>query len=70
MVSVKLDDDLLDGLENFITDRDQPPLGKMTYAAAVNVALRDWLMSQGYVALPGDSDSIVPALEAAEVPRE
>lgn len=69
MTSVKLDEELLDGMEQFIADRDEPPRGKMTYDDAVNVIVRDWLMGQGYVPLPGDIDDITPALEAAKVPR-
>lgn len=69
MITVKLDDDLLDGIENFIADRGQAPRGKMSYEDAVNIAVRDWLMSQGYLALPDDPDSIVTALDAAKVPR-
>lgn len=68
MITVKLGDDLLDGIENFIADGGQPPRGKMSYEDAVNIAVRDWLMSQGYLALPDDPDTIVPALDAAEVP--
>nr|WP_314257331.1 hypothetical protein [uncultured Devosia sp.] len=69
MTTIKLEEDLLDGLENFIADRDQPPRGKMSYDDAVNIAVRDWLMSQGYLALPDDPDTIVTAFDAAEVPR-
>lgn len=69
MMSVKLDAELLDGIEQFISDHDQPSHGKMTQEDAVNVIVRDWLMGQGYLALPDDPDSIVPALEAAKVPR-
>ena len=68
MISAKVDDELLDGLEQFITDRDEPPRGKMTFDDAVNVILRDWLMGQGYIPLPNDDDPITPALDAAEVP--
>ena len=69
MMSVDLDAELLAAMEKFIADRDEPPNGKMTHADAVNVILRDWLMGQGYLALPGDPDPIVPALEAAGVPK-
>jgi hypothetical protein len=70
MTTVKLEDDLLDGVENFIADRDEPPRGKMSYDDAVNVIVRDWLMGQGYVPLPGGPEqTIVPALEAARVPK-
>lgn len=68
MTSVKLDKDLLDGVEQFIADRNEPPRGKMTYDDAVNVIVRDWLMGQGYMPLPDDDDSIIPALDAAKVP--
>lgn len=69
MISVKLEDELLDGLEGFIADRDEPPRGKMSYDDAINVIVRDWLMGQGYVELPGDPDPITPALDAALVPK-
>ncbi|QQR35296.1 hypothetical protein JI749_13120 [Devosia oryziradicis] len=69
MISVAIEDELLDGLEQFIADRDEPPRGRMTYDDAVNVIVRDWLMSQGYVPLPGEADGITPALEAADVPE-
>ena len=68
MISVKLEDALLDGLEGFIADRNEPPRGKMSYDDAVNVIVRDWLMAQGYIALPDDPDTIKPALDAAIVP--
>lgn len=68
MTSVKLDKDLLDGVEQFIADRNEPPRGKMNYDDAVNVIVRDWLMGQGYMPLPDDDDSIIPALDAAKVP--
>lgn len=69
MISVKLDEGLLDGMEQFIADREEPPRGKMSYDDAVNVILRDWLMSQGYLPLPGEDGEIVRALDAAEVPK-
>lgn len=69
MTSVKLDEELLDGVEQFIADRDEPPRSKMTYYDAVNVIVRDWLMAQGYIPLPDDDVAIIPALEAAEVPK-
>ncbi|MET3925912.1 hypothetical protein [Devosia sp. 2618] len=70
MTSVRLDEDLLNGIENFIADRNDPPLGKMSLEDAVNVILGDWLMGQGYVPLPDDPDeTITPALEAARIPK-
>lgn len=70
MTSVKLDEELLDGIENFIADHDGPPQGEMTVDEAVNTMLRDWLMGQGYLAIPGDEEvEVVTALDAAEVPR-
>ena len=69
MISIKLDEELLDSMEQFIADHDAPPRARMTYDDAVNVMVRDWLMGQGYLALPGDTDEIVPALEAAAVPK-
>ncbi|MDB5473985.1 MAG: hypothetical protein JWP99_1288 [Devosia sp.] len=69
MISVKLDDELLDGIEGFIADRDELPRGRMSFDDAINVIVRDWLMGQGYIELPGDTDPITPALEAAMVPK-
>jgi len=69
MISVQLDDALLDGVEGFIADRDEPPRGRMSYDDAINVIVRDWLMAQGYIALPDDPDTIKPALDAAQVPE-
>ena len=69
MMSVTLDEALLDGLEQFIADRNEPPRGKMTHEDAVNVIVRDWLMGQGYLSLPDDPDFTTPALDAARVKR-
>lgn len=69
MIAIALEEDLLDGLEQFIADRNEAPRGKMTYEDAVNVIIRDWLMAQGYVPLPGTADDITPALAAAKVPE-
>lgn len=69
MTSVKLDEELLDGVEQFIADRNEPPNGKMSYDDAVNVIVQDWLMAQGYFPLPDDGDEITPALKAANVPK-
>lgn len=69
MTSARLDEDLLDGVEQFIADRNEPPHGKMSYDDAVNVIVRDWLMSQGYIALPDEPEKVTPALEAAQVPK-
>ena len=66
---MKLDEELLDGVEQFIADRDEPPTDKMSYDDTVNVIVRDWLMAQGYVTLPDDGAEIVPALKAANVPK-
>jgi hypothetical protein len=70
MISVKLDEELLDGVEQFIADRDEPPRGKMTYDDAINVIVRDWLMGQGYIPLPDDPDDITLVTEAPRVPTE
>lgn len=70
MTRVKLDEELLDGVEQFIADRNEPPNGKMTHDEAINVIIRDWLMGQGYIPLPGDPNEITPALQAAKVPGE
>ena len=69
MTAIKLDDDLRDGLDQFIADRDEPPRGRMSPDDAVNVIVRDWLMAQGYIPLPGDPDAVTPALDAASVPK-
>jgi len=66
---IALEEELLDGIEQFIANRDEPPRGRMTHEDAVNVILRDWLMGQGYLALPDDPDIIVPALDASQVPK-
>ncbi len=68
MISITLEEDLLDGVGQFIASRNEPPRGKMTYDDAVNVIIRDWLMGQGYIPLPDDDDSITQALKAARVP--
>jgi hypothetical protein len=60
MTSVKLDEELLDGVEQFIADRNEPPNGKMSYDDAVNVIVKDWLMAQGYVPVPGKGAEITP----------
>lgn len=69
MARLEVDDALLEGLDRFIADRDRPPRGHMTREQAVSVIVRDWLMSQGYVPLPDDPDTITTALEAADVPK-
>lgn len=69
MISVTLEDDLLDGVEGFIAQRDEPPRGKMSYDDAINVIVRDWLMAQGYIALPDDPNGVTQALDAASVPK-
>lgn len=69
MIAVSLEEELLDGIEQFIAARDEPPRRKMSYDDAVNVIIKDWLMSPGYLLLPQDiAGAITPALEAAEVP--
>lgn len=69
MTTVTLEEDLLEGLAQFMAVRDAAPNGKMTNDDAVNVIVRDWLMAQGYIPLPGSPDDIRPALEAAHVPE-
>jgi len=68
MAKLELSDTLLDGLDRFIDDRDRPPSGRMSRDEAVSGIVRDWLMSQGYVPLPDDPDTIRTALDAAGVP--
>lgn len=64
---IALDVDLVEALEAFIEERDAPPAARMSWNEAINVVLRDWLTGQGYLALP--DEEIVPALEAANVPK-
>ena len=69
MTAITLDPALRAGLDRFIADRNEPPRGQMTPDDAVNVIVRDWLMAQGYVPLPGSADdAVTPALAAANVP--
>ena len=69
MTSVKLDDALLAGIEQFIAHRNEPPRGKMSHDDAVNVIVEDWLIAQGYMALPDDTGTATKALDAADVPQ-
>ena len=69
MTSVKLDDALLAGIEQFIAHRNEPPRGKMSHDDAVNVIVEDWLIAQGYMALPDDAGTATKALDAADVPQ-
>lgn len=69
MAKLEVDEALLEGLDRLIEERDRPPRGHMTRDVAVSVIVRDWLMSQGYVPLPNDPDTITTALDAAEVPK-
>jgi hypothetical protein len=69
MTSVQIDERLVDGIARFVAERDRPPYGRMTTEQAVNSIVKDWLMGQGYIPLPNDPDRIIPALEAAQVPK-
>ncbi|SEQ43799.1 hypothetical protein SAMN05428969_3105 [Devosia sp. YR412] len=69
MTSVTLDDALVEGLKQFIAEHDEPPGGRMSAQDAVNVIVQDWLMAQGYIALPGDSDAITTAAKASQLPK-
>ena len=69
MTKIDLGDDLLAGLDRFIADRDRPPRGRMERNEAIAVIVRDWLMAQGFLDIPGETDEITPALEAADVPK-
>ena len=69
MTSVKLDDALLAGIEQFIAHRNEPPRGKMSHDDAVNVIVEDWLIAQGYMTLPDDTGTATMALDAADVPQ-
>lgn len=48
--------ELLAGVDAFIKDRDEPPTPHLTRDEAVAVIVRDWLQSQGYIALPASAD--------------
>ena len=65
---VEIDAELVDGLEAFMAQRDEGP-EPMTRTDAVNVIVRDWLMGQGFLPLPGEAP-IIDALTAANVPGE
>ena len=52
-----LDEDLINGLDKFIVDRDEPPAGRMSRNDAINVIVRDWLMSQNYIPIPDDGQT-------------
>ncbi|CAN7619513.1 hypothetical protein [Devosia sp. LjRoot3] len=69
MAKLEVDDALLEGLDRFIDDRHRSPRGHMTRGEAASAIIRDWLMSQGYVPLPNDPDTITTALDGAEVPK-
>lgn len=66
---VDLDADMRQALEVFIAERDEAPTGRMTPSEAVNAIVRDWLTGQGYLAIPGDEDPVIHALDAADVPK-
>ena len=66
---VSLRADLLEGLQKFIAHRDEPPVGRMSSDDAVNAIVEDWLMGQGYLPLPGETEAVETAIEAAEVPH-
>ena len=66
---VSLRADLLEGLQKFIAHRDEPPVGRMSLDDAVNAVVEDWLMGQGYLPLPGETEAVETAIEAAEVPH-
>lgn len=66
---VNLDADMKHALDAFIAERDEAPMGRMTPSEAVNVIVRDWLTGQGYLAILGDEDTVVHALDAADVPK-
>jgi hypothetical protein len=44
-----LDEDLINGLDRFIADREEAPAGHLSRNDAVNAILREWLTAQGYV---------------------
>ena len=63
---VDIDLELIEPLEAFIARRNETSL--MTHTDAVNVIVRDWLMAQGFMPLPGDKDAVTDAFTAASVP--
>ncbi len=65
---IAIESELFEALGRFIDHRDEPPRGRMSANDAVNVIVRDWLMSQGYLPLPTEQDGVVKALDAARVP--
>jgi len=44
-----LDEDLINGLDSFIADRDKEGAGHLSRNDAINAILREWLTGQGYV---------------------
>jgi hypothetical protein len=69
MTTIKLDEELLDGIEQFIADQNEPRAGRRGYDEAVNVIVQDWLTAQGYYALPGADDDIITVAEASDLPE-
>lgn len=67
--TVELDEEIASGVGKFIADRKDPPGGTLTFEAAINVIVRDWLQAQGYMPLPNAQGEIVRAPDAAGVPR-
>ncbi len=59
--------ELTAGVDKFIAERDLPPNPRMSRDEALQVIVRDWLQSQGHVALP-DGETVAPVSEASELP--
>jgi hypothetical protein len=54
------------GLERFIEASDKPPTPRMGREEAVELIVRDWLQSQGFVPFPdGSTSAPVPATHAS-----
>ncbi|WP_375451795.1 hypothetical protein [uncultured Devosia sp.] len=47
-----LDEDLINGLDRFIADRDGAPAGHLSRNDAINAILREWLTDQNYIHRP------------------
>ena len=65
--------DTLAALDRFIAKSDVPPSPRLSRESAIEVVVRDWLMGQGYLAIPSppgesgsDKQPVVPALHVTD----
>lgn len=58
-----LSDELIDGIDKYVARAAVPPNVRLTREEAVEVIVRDWLQSQGYLPLP-DGSEIAPVNSA------